>query len=69
MTEKSRLPVFLFCVLMTLTFDLSTPKCIQLFYQSLAIIWPTREKLDDKWQSNRVTQAVVKKKNKMKKKT
>ena len=68
MTEKSQLPVFLFWVLVTLTFDLRTPKCIQLFYQSLSIIWPTSERLDDKWQRNRVTQAAVKKNIRWKKK-
>ena len=32
-------------VLVTLTFDICTPKCIQLFYQSLSIIWPTLRKI------------------------
>ena len=37
MTEKSRLPVFLFCVFVTLTFNLRTSKLIQFFYMFLSI--------------------------------
>ena len=33
---KSRFPVFLFCVLVTLTFELGTSKWIQFFYTSLS---------------------------------
>ena len=66
MTEKSQLPVFLFCVLVTLTFaPQNVYSSSTSHYLSSGQFW---ERLDEKWQRNRVTQSAVKKKNKMKKK-
>ena len=47
---------FLFFVLVTLTFDLRTSKCIQLFYMSLSIDRLNLKPIGQKSPENRVTQ-------------
>ena len=40
--------IFIECHLVTLTFDLCTQKCIQLFYKLLSINWPNMRKIRSK---------------------
>ena len=54
MTEKSRLPVFLLCVLVTLTFDLRTPKSIlvQMHRDTVLSYVYTSAKFRQDWMKN-----------------